>query len=166
MAPLSENGIGFYQEAFTIPGRSPLDAISRKQRRDILNLRKNPRDLPVNWHRLRRRVLEESLGILLRASTAASLSSIDLLISMIAFFKACRFSHFNCTCLSRRCCFATEDDFAMNIPLLFFSSRPFLALLSIGIFSVNHIDSTSSANDFVPFRRVSLDGCSYFHLIL
>ena len=45
-----------------MPGISPWLAISRKQSRDNLNLRKNPRDRPVNWHLLRRRVLEEVMG--------------------------------------------------------------------------------------------------------
>jgi len=42
----------FYQLDLFTPGISPFSASARKQRRQIPNLRRNPRGRPHSWHRL------------------------------------------------------------------------------------------------------------------
>lgn len=107
--------LGDYQLALTIPGMRPWLAISRKQSLESLNFLKNPLARPVNWQRLRRRTGEEFLGILFKASTALSRSSMGLVMSRITCFNAWRFSHLVFTILSRFFCLAIEDFFAMSI---------------------------------------------------
>jgi len=141
---------------------SPWLAISRKQIRESLNLRRNPRDLPVNWHLLRRRMEEEFFGILFRLSTAASLSSMGRVMSRITAFNFARLSHLFFTIRSRFFCLAIEHLFAISYSL-FFSARPFLALFAVWVSFVDHIDTSSAADNEVPFRWIGLDGCSYFH---
>ena len=147
-----------------MPGMRPWLAISRKQRRESLNLRRNPRERPVNWQRLRRRIGEEFLGILLRASTAARRSSIVRSMSRITPLRAVLFSHLFFTIRSRFFCLATCDFFAM-VPLLFSTSRPFLALLAVGIFFIDDVNAPLAADNLVPLRWVGLYRSSDFHEI-
>jgi hypothetical protein len=64
-----------YQLDFVTPGIIPADANSLKDKRDSLNLLRNPRARPVNWQRFRSRIGDESLGILFKATRASALSS-------------------------------------------------------------------------------------------
>ena len=104
-----------------------------EQRRESLNLLKNPRDRPVNWHRLRRRVGEEFFGSLLRASTAASRSSIVFIHIENDLFKPCRLSHLFFTILSRFFCFATRRFFC-HCSSYFLRAGPFWRCLRLGSF--------------------------------
>lgn len=149
-----------YQLALTTPGINPWLAISLKQRRDNLNFLKNPLDLPVSWQRFLRRIGEEFFGILFKASTAFRRSSMGLVISRMTCFSSWRFSHLFLTSLSLFFCLAIEDFFAMLFP----SSRPFLALLAIWIFLINHINAAPATDDFITFGRIRFDGSSDFHV--
>ena len=84
-------------------------------------------------------------------------------MSKIVSLRAFRFSHLFFTILSRFFCLAIEDFFAI-IPL-FFTGRPFLALLAVGVFFVDDIDSASAADNLVPFQGIRFDGSSTFHTI-
>ncbi len=117
--PAERNFVGppsSYQLAFTIPGIKPWFAISRKQSRESLNFLRNPRALPVNWHRFLRRTGEEFLGNLLSESTAARRSSIGFFISRMIALNFDLLSKLLLTNLSRFFCFAMEDFFAILIP--------------------------------------------------
>src|SRR5579863_2526845 len=116
-----------------MPGMRAWLAISRKQRRDILNLRRYPRARPVNWHRLRNLVGEEFLGSLFRESTAASRSSSLLLRSFTIFFSSCLRSHFSLTRRSRLFCFANKLFLAIISFSLFLPSGTFLTLFSVRV---------------------------------
>jgi hypothetical protein len=94
---------------------------------------------------------DEFFGILFKASTAAMRSSTDFSMSRMVFFSCWRLSHLLFTSLSRFFCFAMEDFFAISVPFLFPARRPFLALLAVGIFLIDHIDPPSSADDLIPF---------------
>ena len=48
---------------------------------------------------------------------------------------------------------------------LFLTSRPFLALLAIGVFLINHINAALAADNFVALGRVGFNGSSDFHEI-
>src|SRR6185295_2609988 len=49
--------------------------------------------------------------------------------------------------------------------LLSFASRALLALLSGRIFSVDHIEASTTLDEDVALRGISLHRCSYFHLM-
>lgn len=109
----------------------PWLAISRKQSLDILNLRRHPRLRPVNWQRLRRRIFEEFFGILLRASTATSRSSIGRETSRINFLSSCLFSHLFCTNFSRLFCLEIHPFVAIDVPY-FLRAGPFWRCFRLG----------------------------------
>lgn len=127
----------FYQLDLVTPGISPIEAFSLKARRESLNFLKNPLHRPVNWQRLRRRVGDESLGILLSAMRALLRSSSERFMLEMIFLRAWRLSHLSFTNLSRRFSFSTDDVLAMDF--LFFQRRAFLALLTVGIFFIDNI---------------------------
>jgi hypothetical protein len=103
-----------YQLALTIPGIRPLLAISRKQRRDIPNLRRKPLALPVNMHRFLRRTGEEFFGSLFSVFCAARRSSSLRRMSRTTLFNSCRFCHLALTRIFRLFCFAMDDLVAIS----------------------------------------------------
>ncbi len=147
-----------------MPGMTPSSDISLKQFLEILNLREYPLLLPVNSQRLRIRTWDVSRGILLSLRRASSRSSSGKLISLAFSLSSCRLSKARFTFSSRRLFLAIADFLAMV--LLFkiisfrsFSSRPFLSLLSIGIFFVDHIKTAATSYQNVSLRWICFDRC-------
>lgn len=148
---------GDYQLALVTPGRRPIDAISLNVRRDSLNFLRKPRGRPVNWQRLRRRIGEESRGILFNAMRASSLSSSERFMLRIFFFSSCLLSHLSFTKRSRRFCFSTDDFFAIGFLILFFASGALLTLLAIRVLFIDYIKTAAASNEDISLRTVSLD---------
>lgn len=142
-----------------------MEAISRKDRREILNFLKYPLGRPVSWHRLRSLIGEESLFILFNLIPASIRSSSLRFIFLTLALSSWRLFQLRLTVSSRRFCFSTEDFFAISVLIssLFFTSWAFLPLLSVWIFFVDNIKTAAAANELISLRRVSLDRCFHFH---
>src|SRR5262245_45984430 len=103
----------------------PIEAISRNERRESLNLRIKPLERPVDRQRLRRRTGHEFLGILLSAMRAAWRSSSEADMSAAFLRSSCRLFHFNLTIFSRRFCFSMDDLLAIMFLSYFLRAGPF-----------------------------------------
>lgn len=132
-----------YQLDLVMPGIIPWEASSLNDKRESLNLRKYPLARPVNWQRFLRRVGDVSLGILLSAMRAFSLSSSERFMLYDLSRKSFRLFQWSWTSFSRRFCFSTDDFFAM-LTSLFFSRWSFLTLLAVRVFFVNDVQPPSA----------------------
>jgi len=140
-----------YQLALNMPGMVPLFASSRKQIRDIWNLRRYPRGRPVRLQRFLSRTGDELRGSLFNFSCAAIRSSSEEEGLRTIFLSVCRSSHLRSTSVLRRACFALC---AVVIILLLFAGRPFLPLFAVRVCLINHINAPLSSDDLISLGRV------------